>query len=323
MQLPFLHKLLLGVLLIGGAINANAQQLTAYRPGMVFPVGYTAPRDTLVIMAYNTENFTDTKDNPYISNRLEDTPAKNMEGREALLAKAIQASHADIVMIAEFETMAYLKEINTRYNLGYTFFASSESPTWYQNTMLMSKVPIGAFRTYNAVYAPIVGELDQQGQPATQTNINSRMWIAEVWPAADKPLYLCGVHLKAGRNKSDTATRIGQVNLLKGEFERIVKADKNAAILMAGDFNATPESQEFKQLLAGNKRSRLIDPLAGTTVYSHPAKEPRWRIDHIIFNKQLQSRIVPGSTGPVYLLSKEEMEQLSDHLPVMTRILMH
>jgi endonuclease/exonuclease/phosphatase family metal-dependent hydrolase len=298
-----------------------AQKLENYRPGMVFPVDYTPAKDTLTILAYNSENFTDMKDNPYISNKMEDEPAKNMDGREALLVKALQAANADIVMIEEFETIAYLRALNQQYNLGYKFFASSESATWYQNTMLMSKVPIGTFRTYGSVYSPVPGETDHDGKPATQVNINSRMWIAEVWPTADHKIYFCGVHLKAGRNKSDTATRIGQITLLKGEFDRILQEDKNAAILMAGDFNATPESAEFKLLLQGNKRSALIDPLAGTTVYSHPSHEPRWRIDHIIYNNNLKDKVVPGTTGPVYLLSKPEMEKLSDHLPVMTKVL--
>lgn len=317
-----MKQILVMFLIAGSVITAvQAQKLTTYRPGMVFPADYAPAKDTLVVMAYNTENFTDTKDNPYISNKMEDDAAKAMEGREALLAKALKAANADIVMIAEFETVAYLREINQKYDLGYKFFASSESQTWYQNTMLMSKVPIGTFRTYNAVYSPVEGETDKNGMPLTQTNINSRMWIAEVWPAADRKLYLCGVHLKAGRNKSDTATRAGQFHLLKGEFDRILKEDKHAAILMVGDFNATPESAEFRIMQEGNKKSRLIDPLAGTEVYSHPAKAPRWRIDHVLYNQNLKSRIVPGSTGPVYLLSREEMEKLSDHLPVITKIL--
>ncbi len=302
-------------------IAANAQKLTTYRPGMVFPADYTFTKDTLVVMAFNTENFTDTHDNPYISNQMEDNAAKTMEGREALLIKAFKAANADVVMVSEFETIAYLREINQKYGLGYKFFASSESQTWYQNTMLMSKVPIGTFRTYGTVYSPVEGETDKNGMPLTQTNINARMWIAEVWPTASRKLYLCGVHLKAGRNKSDTATRIGQFTLLKGEFDRILKEDENAAILMAGDFNATPESAEFRIMQEGNKMSRMIDPLAGTQVFSHPAKAPRWRIDHMLYNEHLKSSIVPGTTGPVYLLSKEEMEKLSDHLPLMTKIL--
>jgi endonuclease/exonuclease/phosphatase family metal-dependent hydrolase len=301
--------------------TAHSQELQSYRPGMVLSQNYIR-KDTLVIMAYNTENFTDTKDNPYISNRMEDSTGRSKDNnREALLAKVIRTANADILMIEEFETIAYLREMNQKYNLGYSYFASSESQTWYQNTMIMSKVPIGTFRTYGAVYSPVVGEKDQQGMPAAQTNINSRIWVAELWPAVGQRIYFCGVHLKAGRNRSDTATRTGQAQLLKGEFERIVKEDKKACIVMAGDFNSTPESAEFKMLLEGNKHARLIDPLAGTNIYSHPAGNPRWRIDHILYNKNLAAKIIPGSTGPVYVLSKPEMEKLSDHLPVMTKLL--
>ncbi|SIN66430.1 endonuclease/exonuclease/phosphatase family protein [Chitinophaga niabensis] len=299
--------------------QASAQE---FRPGMLYTPDHT-PGDTLKIMAYNTENLTDLKDNLYINNRMEDSQDKKKEEKAALLVKVIKAANADIVMISEFETVAYLRELSQKNELGYKYFASSESQTWYQNTMIMSKVPIGTFRTYGSVYSPIVGEKDEQGKQAMQININSRMWIAEVWPTAGQRLYLCGVHLKAGRNKSDTATRIGQTALLKGEFERIVKEDKKACILMAGDFNSTPESDEFKMLQQGSKRARFIDPLAGTSVYSHPAGNPRWRIDHMVFNKNLSAKIVPGSTGPAYILSKEEMTEMSDHLPVVTKILLH
>lgn len=297
--------------------DASAQE---FSPGMLYTPDHKTG-DTLKIMAFNTENLTDQKDNLYINNRMEDTPDKKKEEKAALLSKVIKAANADIVMISEFETIAYLRELSQKYDWGYKYFASSESQTWYQNTMIMSKVPIGTFKTYGSIYSPIVGEMDKEGKPAMQTNINSRMWIGEVWPTPDQRLYLCGVHLKAGRNKSDTATRIGQTELLKGEFERIVKADKKACILMAGDFNSTPESREFKMLQEGSKRARLIDPLAGTTVYSHPAGNPRWRIDHMVYNKNLASRIVPGSTGPAYILSKQEMADMSDHLPVVTKIL--
>lgn len=278
--------------------------------------------DTIGIMAFNTENFIDEKDNPYINNRSEDDGAKDTSNKEKVFVEIIKKANAAIVMVSEFETVAYLREMNQKYNLGYIYFASSESQTWYQNTMIMSKVPIGTFRSYGSVYSPLPGEMDQQGKPATQTNINARMWIAEVWPTADLRIYLCGVHLKAGRNRSDTATRTGQVQLLKGEFARIMKEYKKAPILMAGDFNATPESVEFKLLLSGNKRTKLIDPLDGTTVFSHPANNPRWRIDHMIYNKNLEPMIVKGSTGPVYILSKPEMAKFSDHLPLFTKIVL-
>lgn len=312
-----MKKILLFLAMVALSSAGYAQQ--EYRPGMVLPQSYAA-KDTLVIMAYNTENFTDKRDNPYISNRMEDSAAYSKNDREVLLAKAIRTANADVLMIEEFETIAYLREMNQKYSLGYSYFASSESQTWYQNTMIMSKVPIGTFRSYGASYSPVVGEKDQQGMPMVQTNINARVWIAEVWPTAKQRVYFCGVHLKAGRNRSDTATRAGQIQMIKGEFERFVKEDKKACIVMAGDFNATPESAEFKLLLEGNKQARLIDPLAGTNVYSHPAGNPRWRIDHILFNRNTESKIVPGSTGPVYILSKPEMEQLSDHLPVMTKM---
>ncbi len=60
------------------ATRSNAQELKSFRPGMIYSPDYTRG-DTLTILAYNTENFTDRKDNPYISNRMEDGAVKDTD----------------------------------------------------------------------------------------------------------------------------------------------------------------------------------------------------------------------------------------------------
>ena len=101
----------------------------------------------------------------------------------------------------------------------------------------------------------------------------------------------------------------------------MVKEDKKVNLMMVGDFNCTPDSEEFQTLLVGKKGHQFIDPLANSGVFSHPSDNPRWRIDHIIFNKNMMEDVEKGSTTVFSdLLSKEEMMKLSDHLPMFTRI---
>lgn len=91
--------------------------------------------------------------------------------------------------------------------------------------------------------------------------------------------------------------------------------------MMVGDFNSTPESMEMQSLHAGRRGNQFIDPLAGSGVFSHPSDAPRWRIDHIIYNRNLEDHVVEESAQVMTeLLSEIQMPKLSDHLLLMIKI---
>lgn len=310
--------LLASTLFIGGV---NGQSLK--RAGVTAPTDFQYNPEVLSVLSWNVEHFVDMYDNPYINNSREDNPKESMEGKEALLVKALKAANADVVVLQEFESIAYLKQIADSYlsDMGYEFFAAAESYSWYMNVVIMSKVPLGTVYSYGALYTPVVNYLDEKGKPESQVNLNSRMWSIDILPNEEYEFTLTGVHLKAGRGERNEKMRLGQINFLKNQWARIVKEDKKVNLMMVGDFNCTPDSEEFQTLLAGKKGNQFIDPLANSGVFSHPSDNPRWRIDHIIFNKNMMEDVEKASTTVFSdLLSKEEMMKLSDHLPMFTRI---
>ena len=283
------------------------------------PVGYSFPtKDTLSVLTWNVEHFVDEYDNPYIRNNMEDKP-KDVNKRIDLLSEMLKKINADVVVLEEFEGRALAMKIAKEKlgNLGYRFFSGTESPDWYMNVTIMSKLPLGVSYSYGSIYTPVVDSKDSLGRIETQNNINSRMVSTEVRVKENFSFILTGVHLKAGRAKRDSAMRVGQVKLLQAQSSRFLAEDKKTNLLIVGDFNATPESGEFQYLLKGNKKTPFIDPLAGTKVLSHPAEKPFWRIDHIVPNTNMQKFLV--SVKVAEGLDMKTLQEISDHLPVVAK----
>ncbi len=287
------------------------------------PMGYTFPqKDTLSILAWNVEHFVDEYDNPYINNNREDKP-KDVSKRIDLLADVLRRINADVVVLEEFESRALAMKIAREKlnNLGYRFFGGTESPDWYMNIVIMSKLPIGVTYSYGNIYTPVVGIKDSLGRTETQNNINTRIISSEIRINEKFSFILTGVHLKAGRTTRDSAMRVGQIKLLQAQSHRFLAEDKHTNLVIAGDFNATPESGEFQFLLKGDKKAVFIDPLAGTNIFSHPSEKPRWRIDHIIINKNMQKFLLPNGVKIAENLEMKTLQEISDHLPIVAKFI--
>jgi endonuclease/exonuclease/phosphatase family metal-dependent hydrolase len=287
---------------------------------LVIPAGYTFPDgQTYSVLSWNVEHFVDPYDNPYINNDREDNPPSNMDARRSLLLAALRKADADIVILQEFESAKYLAQLaeDSLEDTGYQFFADAPSPDWYMNVAMMSRFPIGIIQGYGNVTTPVSGYLNEEGQKETQNHINTRMWTADVFPSEDYRLSLTGVHLKAGRGPRNIAMRKGQIHFLIRQFEEIIKDDPTANLMMAGDFNALPGSEEMALLLTDSLLSTaFLDPI-DSAVNSHPADDPRRRLDYMLVNPNLEQELLPNSTEVKYFFSKDSMRMISDHLPVV------
>lgn len=298
------------------ASGLKAQSLR--RVGVAAPVGFDYQPKTLKILSWNVEHFVDLHDNPYINNGRENEPEERMGNKEELLARAIKKVNADMVVLQEFESSEYIRQIADQYfpELGYRFYAGNESDGWYMNVVVMSKVPLGTMYSYGSLYTPVPGVLDEEGNEETQVNLNTRMWSIDVFPTGTYEFNLTGVHLKAGRGERNEQMRIGQINFLKGQYTRFLKENKRTNLLMVGDFNSLPDSREMQAILNGKKGNQFIDPL-DPSVLTHPSDNPSRRLDYILPNVNMNKELMPGSVKVEYILSKEEMTSLSDHLPVI------
>jgi len=295
-----------------------AQQATA------LPIDYAYPdHDTLTVLSWNVEHFVDAWDNPYINHPREDSSLR-MEGREEELLVALRQAKADVVVLQEFESKSFAMRLAEKVpELGYRWFAGNESPNWYMNVVVMSRLPLGNIRGYGNVTTPLINWEDEEGNPETQNHLNTRMITVEILARPGKTVYLTGVHLKAGRGPRNEAMRLGQVEYLKSQMARIQESDPDGLQLLVGDFNCTPSSMEFKALLEPDNSYTLIDPWAAdSTVYSHPADEPRWRIDHMLANPAMTERMV-APTEYRYFFDTVRQRALADHLPAIGAYLLN
>lgn len=323
------YLLLLYLLLLNGLAPAALHAQQAYP--IVLPGNYQWPGgDTVSVLSWNVEHFVDQHDNPYIRNSREDNPEKVAE-REQLLIRAIRTANADVVVLQEFESAAYLRTLAARHlnEMGYQFFAANESDDWYMNVIVMSRLPLGVMYSYGAMHGAIPGH-QENGQPKTQININSRMWSVDVQARPGYRFLLTGLHLKAGRNPEDVATRVGQIQLLRQQFKRFYRENRRVNMLIVGDLNALPDSEELRVFKNGDnypygpkstteRTFALVNPVEAKIIHTHPSNRPARQLDYALFNENMFNEYVLNSFQVGGLLEQSELETLSDHLPVRVR----
>jgi len=316
--------------MLGGADGADGASSDI--PGITtVPPGYTFPaHDSLTVVTWNVEHFVDEYDNPYIDADREDEPGDEMYRRFSLFLRAVRALDADVLVLQEFESEAFAETLADEQlsDMGYRFFASTESPTWYMNVVLMSRVPLGVVERYADVTTPIEGMRTDDGEPAAQSLTNHRMWRAEVFARPDYAMHVVGAHLKAGPGARNAAWRIGQMRFLHERFDTLLETDPDANILIAGDLNSLADSPELRLLLntpdrpvpdsiaATGGRATFTDPLHGRPTYTHPSDDPSRQLDYILVNEYAMPEWIRGSARVARPLSADEMALISDHLPV-------
>lgn len=328
--MKFTFSLSLLSLLVFGGCSSSTELADQSNPSATYsdvfaqPNWYTYTKfDTLTILSWNVEHFVDEFDNPYIDNDRENNPPQNIDERRELVSDVIKRANADVVVLQEFESDSYAQQFAEEYfpELGYQIFSGHESSDWYMNVVMMSRVPLGLFHSYATSNTPIPGQLDEAGNPESQTFINNRMWTAEILVNPEYHFFLTGVHLKAGRGERNESWRMGQMNLLRYHYDQLLKQNPDANILAVGDFNSTPESPEMELFLGEGTDIEFIDPLAETEIFSHPADSAFWRIDHILPNTNMIKEVVNGSVKVNYYFSPDSMNQAADHLPMTIKII--
>ncbi len=286
--------------------------------GAAFPKDYTDKTgDFLRIMTWNVEHFVDEYDDPYVSNKREDNPSVSDEKLQ-LFKEALVAADADVVVLQEFESAAFLEQLAKRNfpELNYRFFSDSRSYNWYMNVVIMSRVPLGVMHGYGNIYTPAI-YVDEDGkkQKETQNKINTRMWSCEVWPTTQNALIITGLHLKAGRNNRDIATRLGQIEFLNHQHDRFMAENKRTKIAIVGDLNALPNSEELTKIKTGTRRTQFTD-LLSDSINTHTADNPARRLDYILVNDNLKKIYREESATVPYFYKPDKMRIISDHPPV-------
>lgn len=319
----FLTLLFLGLWFGACAQNPAAEaRLSPIHQGVVFPAKFEAsPKSVIRVMTWNVEHLVDSLDDPYVRNRREDQAqidSLKMQSIAAVLASA----DADLVILQEAESANAVEAAAKQWfpELEYRYFADARSRNWYQNVVIMSKFPLGVMYSYGQVHTPLSFEEEGKTVYQTQDYINTRMWACDVLVSEEYALLVMGLHLKAGRKARDIAMRLGQIQFLKGQIASFEKSYRRPHILVAGDLNATPESEELLALTQNSRKAgRLLDPISNSAL-SHPADEPSRRLDYLLCNPRLAKNILPESAVVFSPLEAHVMRQASDHLPLILDI---
>ena len=294
--------------------------VTSEFPPLTLPEDYVdRVGDTLTVLSWNVEHFVDAYDNPYINNTREDSANNSrVRQRTQMLASAIRQVDADVVVLQEFESaqLAKMMADSLLADLHYDFVADAESPDWYMNVVVMSRAPLGLSFGYGNIYSPLT-YTNEAGEQVTETQrmINTRIFSTEVIPSEDYRFLLTGVHLKAGGGERNAAMRLGQLELISQHLERISRATGISDMLIAGDFNAYPDSEEITYI-TGKSGLNFRDPLPADVV-THPADSPYRRLDYILINEAMMDEYVENSLEVPYLYDTARQSQMSDHLPVV------
>jgi len=303
--------------------------------GMAVPPDYQFPdRDTVRVATWNVENFVDAHDDPYVDADRENNPGE-VEPEIRRFARTITSMNADVVVLQEIESEAFARRIAEEHlpDAGYAFFASTKSPTWFQNVVLMSRYPLGVLHGFADVVTPLEGMRADSGEPAATSLINHRLWMVDVRVTPTDAMTVVGAHLKAGGSDRDRAWRIGQIRFLHTELQRLREQRPGAEVLIAGDLNSLSDSPELRLLLnnpdrpapdsltaSGQATSQSMvftDPLFGTPSPTFPADAPTRQLDYLLPNRALRAHLRPGSIRVARPLPADTLTAVSDHLPVV------
>jgi endonuclease/exonuclease/phosphatase family metal-dependent hydrolase len=147
-----------------------------------------------------------------------------------------------------------------------------------------------------------LGEAKTDPLPADEGIEPRALLSVRVQPREGVPEFMFLVtHLDAGR---DPGQRIKQAARIRELFPA---AGNDTPAILAGDFNAIPESPVIKSFLAG-----WTDSAAGSAMLTSPAGMPRRRIDYIFFRPTARWRVI----------STEALDEpiASDHRPVLSML---
>lgn len=294
-------------------------QSSPFNPAAVFPAKHQFDTgDTLRIMTWNVEHLVDDIDDPYVNSRKENA-AEIDSAKMILLAKALKMAAADVVVFQEAESANAVEALRDSFfaDLGYTYITDARSRNWYQNVVIMSKLPLGRISSYGNVHTPIVFEELGEMTYQTQNYINTRIWTCELVVNPNYGIYLSGAHLKAGGGERNRAMRLGQIAYWQKEMERQLRADADANILLVGDLNSYRDGPEIEALLNyPHPQVQLFDPL-DPSINTHPADNPSRRLDYMLYNQNLANEVIYNSCHVFQPFSPEQMRVISDHLPVI------
>jgi len=270
------------------------------------------PGAELTIATWNAGNLFDDIDAPETSD--EGTPAKPRDQLEALGA-TIRLLDADIVALQEVENREYLGRFVEVFlpDQGYDHIVHYEGNDLRGiDVCLLSRVPVGAVTSYRHQFCP-----DQDGKRRRFSRDLLRVALA---PDDAPPFEVWVLHLKSNADGREQAApvRLAEAREVRRLIDERLTAAPDAAIVVCGDFNDTPESESTQTVIGkgGNQLHSDWEQLPPERRVSFNRDPYRSLIDFVLWSPAMQMRYVPGSYR---IFDDQQAATASDHFPAVAR----
>lgn len=258
------------------------------------------------IATYNLLNFFDDVDDPKLQGEFDDIQFTTAHERCQKLAEAIKAIDADIIALAEVESLEALTWFRDKYlpDAGYKYIASKDVG-YYRGVecSVMSRFKITNEKVWlneslNGVKRVGIG---WDAVPTGERLVFQRSpLMVEIEVKDGYRLTVFSLHHKAGPkfkyHREAEAIRIVEL------VNELQQKDKDRNIIVLGDFNAAPWDKSMRVYL----HSGMIDTMAYRTTGRDDPETPLYKthesdrvLDYILMNSAAYREYVPGS-GFVY-----------------------
>ena len=268
--------------------------------------------DTITVASFNVENFFDAADDPYTAD--ETTGPKPQREVEAL-AKGIRSLDADVLALVEVENRGVLQQFVDLYlpDMGYEVVEFEGNDTRGIDNAVLSRLPVGPVTSHRHLRFS-----DTNGHP---THFQRDFLEVRLEPPGETAFELFVVHLKSkgGEEDGGLEIRLPEARMARSILDEKLKADPQAAFLIAGDFNDTLDSQPLQALLGSgaNALTHFVDDLPPDHRVTYNQRPYRSMIDFILASPGMAKRYVPKSYNVPFDGSPATTG--SDHNPVVAK----
>lgn len=264
-------------------------------------------------ITYNLENWL-TMNRRLGNQNVKGAPKPDSE--KQAVVKILTRHTPDVVGLCEIGTRSDLADLQAQLktaglDLPYSCYTSGADPD--RHLALLSRFPIN--------FPPHPPEIEYQ--LTGQTHSMNRGILDSIIEAHGKSYRFIGVHLKSKRDSEQgdqELIRRNEAHLLRRHVDSILKADKNARLIIYGDFNDTRSTPAIKTITG-----KYNDPGYLTAIPAKDSKNESWthfwalqdiysRFDFIFVSREMRKGINFHETK---IIDDAGWDEASDHRAVM------